>query len=101
MWLEAYIFSLLTAANTQVTGWWRGVRPVLVSLVAAAACLFGVKSYGFAGAHEGWDLYKEAGLVRRTEALRDLGSSESSLHFLALRRGDWPVRLVDTQMQMP
>ena len=66
----------------------------------AAACFHGVEFGGSSVARKGSGLYKNPGAVRQTEALRDLGSFESSLHLSPRSLGTWPVRLSGTQTQM-
>ena len=52
--LEAYIFKGLSAANSKITGWWRGSRLGAISFLAPAAIFRGGQFYGFRASQKNW-----------------------------------------------
>ena len=87
MWLEGHIPSLPTAAHIRANRRREGSQRGLVGLVASTASFCGVKFGGYSAARKGWGLRWDAGPVRQTEALRDVGRFKSSLHLLARHLG--------------
>ena len=95
--LELRIFGLVSAANTLITGWWKGRQLGLIRFLAAAARHNGAVFSSNGVSHRAWGLDPNSKLEGILRDIKDLAQFPCSLHLTAWKLGAWPVLMTGAQ----
>ena len=92
-----YLFKILAASKTQITGWCRGRHFGVISFPSSAASYDRVQFGGSRVTHKGWGIQEGDNAARRVAAYRDVCSDPLSLHLPEGELGALPARMLGTQ----